>query len=173
MPVSLGQVVGLVKEPLRAYWFEVVLPSEFGNAERLKYQLRGIRFPAWFRISTEEFRVEALGKWFLPSDLSIEKEVELEFWESADLAVQEYFRRWRSMVIKEESGVLWRELGDVPSRWMRDVELRFLSVKGERVGGYKFVKCYPVGVEVGDLRYENNDVVTVSVSLVVHRIEKI
>ena len=36
--IGLSQVVGIVKEPLRAYSFEVELPRDFGDAERLRYQ---------------------------------------------------------------------------------------------------------------------------------------
>ena len=61
MAIGLYQIPGIVKEPLRAYNFEVELPRDFGDADRLKYQVRSVQFPVWFNLETEEVRVEALG----------------------------------------------------------------------------------------------------------------
>jgi len=172
MAIGLYQIPGIVKEPLRAYNFEVELPRDFGDADRLKYQVRSVQFPVWFNLETEEVRVEALGYYFLPSDFEARNDVKIEFWEDVELSVQKYFNKWRRLIIGEVvSGTPYRELKELPSKWMKDVVVHVLDGKGKRVGSYRLRKCYPTGIDTVNLGYEQNEVVVVSVSLVVHGIE--
>jgi len=172
MVAGISQIVGIVKEPLRAYNFEVDLPRDFGDADRLKYQVRSAQFPVWFNLEVQEVRVEALGYYFLPSNFEVRNEVKIDFWEDAELSVQRYFNDWRNMIVGESvSGTLYRELKELPSKWMRDVGVYLIDGKGERVGSYRLRKCYPVGIDALRLGYEANEVVVISVSLIVHGIE--
>jgi len=171
-PLGLSQVAGIVKEPLRAYSFEVELPRDFGDAERLRCQVRSVEFPVWFDLEVEGVRVEGLGYYFLPDDFSGKADVKIEFWEDVGLSVQRYFNSWRSKIVSESvMGTPYRELKDLPSRWMKDVVVHVLDVKGNRVGSYRLRKCYPVSVDVMRLGYENNEVISVNVTLVIHGVE--
>jgi hypothetical protein len=77
------------------------------------------------------------------------------------------------MVVEDVVGTPYRELKELPSKWMKDVVVHVLDVKGRKVGSYRLVKCYPVGIDVMSLGYESNGIVEVSVSLVLHGIEMI
>jgi hypothetical protein len=172
MPIRLSQIPGIVKEPLRAYSFEVELPRDFGDADKLKYQVKSVEFPVWFDLEVEGVRVEGLGFYFLPDDFSGKGEVKVEFWEDVELSVQRYFNKWRSkMVVESVAGTPYRELRDLPSKWMKDVVVHVLDVKGKRVGSYRLRKCYPVSIDVMRLGYENNEVVAVGVTLIMHGIK--
>ena len=169
---GLSQVVGIVKEPLRAYSFEVELPHDFGNADKLKYQVKSVEFPVWFDLEVEGVRVEGLGYYFLPDEFSGKADVKIEFWEDVGLSVQRYFNSWRSKIVSESvMGTPFRELKDLPSKWMKDVVVYVLDVKGNRVGSYRLRKCYPVSIDVMRLGYENNEVISVNVTLVMHGVE--
>jgi hypothetical protein len=69
------------------------------------------------------------------------------------------------------SGTPYRELKELPSKWMKDVNVYVLDGKGKRVGSYQLKKCYPTGIDTMNLGYEQNEVVVVSVTLVIHGIE--
>jgi hypothetical protein len=170
--IGLSQVVGIVKEPLRAYSFEVELPRDFGDAERLRYQVKSVEFPVWFDLEVEGVRVEGLGYYFLPDEFSGKADVKIEFWEDVGLSVQRYFNNWRSKIVSESViGTPYRELKDLPSKWMKDVVVHVLDVKGKRVGSYRLRKCYPASIDVMRLGYENNEVISVNVTLVMHGVE--
>lgn len=170
--IGISQVVGIVKEPLRAYSFEVELPRDFGDADRLRYQVKSVEFPVWFDLEVEGVRVEGLGYYFLPDDFSGKVEVKVEFWEDVELLVQRYFNKWRSMMVMESvTGMPYRELKELPSKWMKDVLVHVLDVKGRKVRSYRLRKCYPMSVDVMRLGYESNEVVEVGVTLIVHGIE--
>jgi len=170
--IGLSQIPGIVGEPLRAYSFEVELPHDFGDASRLKYQVKSVQFSVWFNLETEGVRVEGLGYYFLPVDFEGKGEVRMDFWEDVELSVQRYFGNWRKLIVVEEVvGTPYRELRELPSRWMKDVVVNVFDVKGRKVGSYRLRKCYPVGIEVVRLGYESNELVEVSVSLVLHGIE--
>jgi hypothetical protein len=172
--VGLSQIPGIVKEPLRAYSFEVELPRDFGDADRLRYQVKSVQFPVWFDLETEGVRGEGVGYYFLPVDFEGKGELKIEFWEDVELSVQRYFSSWRKlMVVEDVVGTPYRELKELPSKWMKDVVVHVLDVKGKRVGSYWLRKCYPIGIDAVSLGYENNDVVEVSVSFVLHGIEVI
>jgi len=170
--VGLSQIPGIVKEPLRAYSFEVELPRDFGDADRLRYQVKLVQFPVWFNLEAKEVRAGGVGYYFLPDDFEGRGEVKIEFWEDVELSVQRYFNNWRKlMVVEDVVGTPYRELRELPSKWMKDVVVYVLDVKGKRVGSYRLRKCYPVSVDAISLGYENNSIVEVSVSLVLHGIE--
>jgi hypothetical protein len=170
--IGLSRIPGVVKEPLRAYSFEVELPRDFGDADRLKYQVKSVEFPVWFDLEVEGVRAGGLGFYFLPDDFSGKAEVRVEFWEDVELSVQRYFNKWRSkMVVESVVGTPYRELRELPSKWMKDVLVHVLDVKGKRVGSYRLRKCYPISIDAMRLGYAENEVVSVSVSLVVHGIE--
>jgi len=172
MVVGISQVIGMVREPLRSYSFEVELPYDFGNAELLRYQVRSVQFPIWFDLDTEKIRVEGVGYYFLPSDFRTEGMVRLEFWENSELSVQSYFLRWRELFVGESVvGTPYRELKALPSQWMRDISIYLLDGKGNRVGGYLFRKSYPIAVDAMSLDYTRNDLVIVNVTLAVHGVE--
>jgi len=174
MGIGLSQIPGIVKEPLRAYSFEVELPHDFGDVSRLRYQVKSVQFPVWFNLEVEGVRVEGLGYYFLPVDFESREEVKVDFWEDVELSVQRYFGNWRKlMVVEEVVGTPYRELRELPSRWMKDVVVHVFDVKGRKVASYRLKKCYPVGIEVVRLGYEVNELVEVSVSFVVHGIEVI
>jgi hypothetical protein len=170
--VGISQIVGIVKEPIRAYSFEVELPRDFGDADRLRYQVKSVEFPVWFDLEVEGVRVEGLGYYFLPDDFSGKAEVKVGFWEDVELSVQRYFNKWRSMMVMESvTGTPYRELKELPSKWMKDVLVHVLDVKSRRVGSYRLRKCYPVSIDGMRFGYESNEVVEVGVTLVVHGIE--
>jgi hypothetical protein len=172
--IGLSRVVGIVREPLRSYSFEVELPYDFGDASRLRYQVKSVQFPVWFNLETEGVRVEGLGYYFLPIDFESREEVRIDFWEDVELSVQRYFGNWRKLIVVEDVvGTPYRELRELPSKWMKDVVVHMFDVKGRKVASYRLRKCYPVGIEVINLGYESNEVVEVSVSFVVHGIEVI
>jgi hypothetical protein len=54
---------------------------------------------------------------------------------------------------------------------MKDVLVHVLDVKGRKVGLYRLRKCYPISIDVMRLGYAENEIVSVSVSLVVHGID--
>ena len=172
MAVGLVRIPGIVKEPLRAYSFEIELPRDFGDADKLKYQVKSVEFPVWFDLEVEGVRVEGLGFYFLPDDFSGKAEVKVEFWEDVELSVQRYFNNWRSKIVSESvAGTPYRELKELPSKWMKDVVVHVLDVKGKRIGSYRLRKCYPVTVDAMRLGYESNEVVSVNVTLIIHGIE--
>ncbi len=170
--IGLSRIPGIVKEPLRVYSFEVELSYDFGDADKLRYQVKSVEFPVWFDLEVDGVRVEGLGYYFLPDDFSGKGDVKIEFWEDVELSVQRYFNKWRSMIVSENVvGTPFRELKELPSRWMKDIVVHVFDVKGRKVGSYRLRKCYPAGVDVMRLSYESNEVVGVGVSLVVHGIE--
>jgi hypothetical protein len=172
MAIGLSQIPCIVKEPLRAYSFEVELPRDFGDAEKLRYQVKSVEFPVWFDLEVEGVRVEGLGFYFLPDDFSGKAEVKVEFWEDVELSVLRYFNKWRSKIVSESvAGTPYRELKDLPSKWMKDVLVYVLDVKGKRVGTYRLRKCYPISIDMVRFGYENNEIVSVSVTLIVHGID--
>jgi hypothetical protein len=174
MAIGLVQISGIVKEPLRAYSFEVELPRDLGDADRLKYQVKSVQFPLWFNLEAEGVRVGGVGYYFLPDDFEGRGEVKVDFWEDVELSVQKYFSNWRKlMVVEDVVGTPFRELKELPSKWMKDVVVHVLDVKGRRVGSYRLRKCYPVSVDVISLGYERSEVVEVSVSFVLHGVEVI
>jgi len=170
---GITRVAGIV-EPLRSYNYEVVLPSDFGDPSRLRYQVSSVEFPVWFSLSTQEIVVANLGKRYLPVDFGRKDDVTIEFWESEDFAVQNYFDAWRRRIVGENVvGELSRELVSVPSQWLKDIEVLILNTKGEQVGRYRLVGCFPIDLEIGRLEYSANDLLTVTVRLVVHGIQRL
>lgn len=172
MAVGLSRIPGIVKEPLRAYSFAVELPRDFGDADTLKYQVKSVEFPVWVDLEVEGVRVEGLGFYFLPDDFSGKAEVKMDFWEDVELSVQKYFNKWRSKIVSESVvGAPYRELKELPSKWMKDVLVHVLDVRGKRTGSYRLRKCYPIAVDVMRWEYESNEVVSVNVTLIIHGIE--
>lgn len=165
---GISQVAGIV-EPLRVYNYEVILPREFGDSERLRYQVRNVGFPVWWNLRVEEVRRQNLGKWYLPVDFEKEEDFTIEFWESEDLAVQSYFDSWREKIVGEQVvGEVSRELISVPREWMKDVEVLLLNSAGSVVRRYRLVNCYPVAMSIGKLDYGVSEVVLVTVTLAIH-----
>jgi hypothetical protein len=169
--VGLPDVVGRVKDPIRAYAFRVKLPRDFGNADVVALQVRSVQFPVWLGIDTEELRWRGQGYYVLPSEIESHGELQIEFWENKDFSVQLYFDMWRSRIINDPfEAEPFRELKAVPSKWMKDVYIDVIGSGGVPVGIYKFSLCYPTKVDVLRFGYDNNEVLTVSVTLVFHSV---
>ena len=165
---GLSQIAGIV-EPLRSYNYEVILPREFGDSARLRYQVRNVEFPVWWNLKVEEVRRQNLGKWYLPVDFEKGTDISIEFWESEDLAVQSYFNSWRDKIVSEQViGEINRELVSVPREWMKDVEVILLNASGSEVKRYQLVNCYPAEMAVGRLDYGGSELVLVTVTLITH-----
>jgi len=169
--VGLPDVVGMVNDPIRAYAFRVRLPFEFGNADVVALQVKSVQFPVWFNIDTEGLRWKGQGYYVLPSEIESHGELQMEFWESTDFSVQLYFNTWRGMIVTDPfEAEPFRELKDVPSKWMKDVYIDVIGSDVVPVGIYKFSLCYPTKVDVLRFGYDNNEVLTVSVTLVFHSV---
>jgi hypothetical protein len=169
--VGLPDVVGRVEDPIRAYSFRVKLPIIFGNADVVALQVKSVQFPFWLGIDTEGLRWKGQGYYVLPSEVETHGELQMEFWESKSSVVQLYFNTWRGMIVKDPfEAEPFRELKDVPSKWMKDVYIDVIGSGGVPVGIYKFSLCYPTKVDVLRFGYDNNEVLTVSVTLVFHSV---
>ena len=169
--VGLPDVVGRVEDPVRAYSFRVRLPSSFGNADVVALQVKSVQFPFWLNIDTEGLRWKGQGYYVLPSEIETHGELQIEFWESRGYLVQLYFDTWRSRIVKDPfEAEPFRELTDVPSKWMKDVYVDIIGSGGYSSGTYKFSWCYPTKIDTLRFGYDNNEVLTVSVTLVFHSI---
>ena len=166
--VSLVQLVGQVREPLRSYSWVIDLPKDFGDSQRLRYQVKSVDLPVWVGMSVSDVIVGGQGRLIIPNEFEEVGEVVVSFWESVDLVVQKYFWNWRKVMVGEGiSGLPYRELKAVPSKWMKDVVVALLDGKGKEVVRYRLKMCYPVKVEDVKLSYEENGVVEVNVSFAV------
>jgi hypothetical protein len=98
-------------------------------------------------------------------------ELQIEFWESKSSVVQLYFYTWRSKIVKDPfEAEPFRELINVPSKWMKDVYVDVIGSGGNPIGTYKFSLCYPTKVDTLRFGYDSNEVLTVSVTLVFHNV---
>ena len=169
--VGLPDVVGQVEDPIRSYAFRVRLPIDFGNADILALQVKSVQFPFWLNIDTEGLRWKGQGYYVLPSEIESHGELQIEFWESRDFSVQLYFNTWRSKIVNDPfEAEPFRELKAVPSTWMKDVYVDVLGLDGSSASTYKFSLCYPTKVDTLRFGYSDNDVLTVSVTLVFHSV---
>jgi len=169
--VGLPDIVGRVEDPVRAYAFNVRLPYDFGNAELLRLQVKSVQFPFWLSIDTESLRWQGQGYYVLPSEIETHGELQIEFWESKGSLVQLYFDTWRSRIVKDPfEAEPFRELKAVPSKWMKDVYIDIVGSGGYSAGTYKFGLCYPTKIDTLRFGYDNNEVLTVSVTLVFHSV---
>jgi hypothetical protein len=162
--VGISVVAG-VSEPLRAYNWEVDLPAEFGNVDKLKYQIQSVKLPPWVDIDTESVRWNNMGALNLPAGFNTKLDVSISFWEDEALSIHKYFEAWRKKVVKSEdynSGE-YREVG-LPSTYVRTVKVYYTNLKGNRIGGYTLIGSYPIGISDIDLSYSESKVVEVSVN---------
>jgi len=176
MAVSLGDIVGKVREPLRAYNFEVILPADFASPEvvkRLAFQVQDVSLPIFDAIETENCflaygRVLQIPARWRDFDLAI------TFWESDDRAVLNYFDRWMKSMLVDSSVVSDKYRYFRPLKEFRkNVEVWFLNMKGERVWGVKCIECYPTSAEQFRLDYSRNELLTITVNFAVMSIERI
>lgn len=161
---SLSTVIGLVREPLRSYNFEVVLPVQFGDSQRLKYLVRSVSCPAVVNLSVErELPYSLVYKGNVISGLDFD-ELTVGFMETEDKAVLKYFESWRKrIVISEEVGSAYFYSFRLSREYKRSVEVWWLGVDGERKFGFRFEGAFPISVSVLKGRYDGNEVVEVEV----------
>lgn len=168
---DIQTVVRSVKEPLRAYNFLVELPSEFGNSDKLKYQVLSVSLPSFIGFDVEEMMYAP--QFFVPFPVKFERgdELEISFWEDEELSVWKYFSNWRDKVVNmNEDDVYWMNYA-LRREYVRDVYIRILNVKGEAVRSVALIEAYPVKVSSFRFGYSENEVVSVDVSFVYKKIE--
>jgi hypothetical protein len=175
LPVALSDIIGKVREPLRAYNFEVILPSDFASpdvVQRLAYQVQDVSLPIFDKIDTENYflaygRVLQIPARWQDFDLSI------TFWESDDMVVMNYFQKWiQSMLIDTASDSDKYRYFKPLKEFRKNVEVWFLNLKGERVWGVKCLECYPTSAEQLRLDYSRSDLLTITVNFAVMAIER-
>ncbi|MEM0333725.1 MAG: hypothetical protein QXX30_04695, partial [Candidatus Aenigmatarchaeota archaeon] len=101
---DIQTVVKSVKEPLRAYNFLVDLPSEFGDANRLKYHVLSVELPSFVGFDVEEMMYAPGFNVPFPAKFRREDVVKVTFWEDEELSVWSYFREWRNRIIDMNEG---------------------------------------------------------------------
>ncbi len=163
--MDISTVIGQVREPLRSYNFEVVLPVEFGDSQRLRYLVRRVSCPAFVNLEVErEVPLSLVYKGATVGGVGFE-DLEVEFTEVEDRAVLSYFERWRSaMLVSDDSMSSMFYEFRLPVNYKKAVEVWWLDVQGQRKFGFKFERAFPVSVSVLEGSYEESGVVTVSVS---------
>lgn len=162
--VSLSTVIGLVREPLRSYNFEVVLPVEFGDSQRLKYLVKSVSCPAVVNLTVKrDLPYSLVYKGNVVSGVDFD-ELTIKFMETEDRAVLRYFESWRKrIVISEEVGSAYFYNFRLPREYKRSIEVWWLGVDGERKFGFRFEDSFPVSVSVLEGRYDGNEVIEIEV----------
>jgi hypothetical protein len=176
LSIALSDVIGKVREPLRAYNFEVILPSDFASPDivrRLTYQVQDVSLPIFDKIDTENYfpaygRVMQIPARWQDFDLSI------TFWESDDKVVMSYFQKWiQSMLIDTDIDSGQYRYFKPLKEFRKNVEVWFLNLKGERAWGVKCLECYPTSAEQLRLDYARSDLLTITVNFAVTAIERV
>lgn len=163
MAVDIQTVIKTVREPLRSYNFEVILPAEFGNSERLRYMVRSVDLPSFFNLETEKVEVAPGFEIEYPAGFRKDDRVSLEFWEDEDLSVYEYFLKWRGRIVDLEYGSATLMNFARRRDYVRSFDVYLLNIRNERVKKVKIMEAFPVGVERFSFSYSESNVVTVRV----------
>lgn len=160
---DIQSVIKSVKEPLRIYNFLVELPSEFGNSDKLKYQVLSVELPAFIGFDVEEVMYAPGFSVRFPAKFRCEDVVKISFWEDEELSVWLYFMKWRDRVVDMNEDSVYFMNYNLRREYVRDVYVRVLDVRGGIIRSVRVIEAFPSSVSSLSFRYGENELVTVDV----------
>lgn len=168
--LDIREVVARVGEPVRSYNFVVYLPSDFGNADLLKYQLISVEVPLFHSFETEGMPYAPSLPLPLPSGFNSFPEATLTFWENENFDVYNYFSRWKNSVAYFDDFSTYFMNHKFRKQYVKDVKVEVLSVDGRVVGCFTLLEAFPTSLNNITFSYRESELLTVEVTFVCRRV---
>lgn len=154
----LGDVLNPVKEPQKAYMWEVTFTDPFGSmGETVKYYVKATGIPT--AVNETIKRYHAGVEYAYPSRDTSPKIFRVTVWDNQNLEVFRFFNKWLHLMQHGNGNTKVN-----PENYSRDIRLKLLDSTGMFTSQEFLMKgCFPTEISETSLTYTESDTVTFDV----------
>ena len=163
---GIETVYRVLGEPLRSFNYKVEFPSDIAYSREVSYLVQSVSIPGLNVDPSSGMPFKPNLDISLPSKKSIPSSFSVTFVENENQYVSKFLDNWFSRIFHKNGEM------HPPSKYWRDIKVKFLSVSGESLFSVVLFNCYPTINYKYDLDSSSNDVEKMTIPFAYTDIER-